>query len=221
MITVLMPVYNAGEYLSRAIESVRAQTVKDWMMVVIDDGSTDPLVSEVLDHVDDLRILVWRLDTLLAEREASCRYATLINEGAAATDSDYLTYLCGDDEYLPDRFERMLARLAEGHDVVYGPQVLQRDGVQFGLRSTYGVLSSAYEAVDLNSVMQTRESFECVGGFPTARSLWRNADAHMWNRLTDAGYRFVPVDGDEPTDIKNFRREGVDDRVIAGLTPWH
>lgn len=41
MIEIIMPVYNAGDPLLRAIESVIAQTRKDWQLWIIDDGSTD------------------------------------------------------------------------------------------------------------------------------------------------------------------------------------
>jgi hypothetical protein len=51
--------------------------------------------------------------------------------------------------------------------------------------------------------------------------MWREADAHFWNRLTDAGYVFVPVDDPErPTDCKRYRDGGIDARVIRGETPW-
>ena len=49
--------------------------------------------------------------------------------------------------------------------------------------------------------------------------LWREADAHLWRRLTDSGRTFFPVPGG-PTDAKRYRPGGVDERVKAGLTPW-
>ena len=39
-----MPAYNAGEYISNAIESILAQTFKDWELVITDDCSTDNTV---------------------------------------------------------------------------------------------------------------------------------------------------------------------------------
>ena len=223
-VTVVMPVYEAADCLPAAIGSVMAQTYEDWELVAIDDGSSDPRVARTLEAAEaDPRVFTVRLETTEAERRESVRYATLINLWATFG-GDYLTFLCGDDFYLPDRLERMVAKLDEGADVVYGAQRMVRDGVEFGVRSCQGVLDNAYHKVDLNSVMLTHRAFDAVGGFPDTpptAQMWREADAHFWNRLTDAGYVFVPVDDPErPTDVKRYRDEGIDARVIRGETPW-
>lgn len=48
IISIIMPVYNAGKYLSRCIESIRSQSFKDWELIIIDDGSNDnsPLICD-------------------------------------------------------------------------------------------------------------------------------------------------------------------------------
>lgn len=40
-ISVIIPVYNAENYVGRCIESVQAQTYEDWQLILVDDGSTD------------------------------------------------------------------------------------------------------------------------------------------------------------------------------------
>ncbi len=41
LVTVIMPAYNTGRYVSAAVESVAAQTYADWELLIVDDGSTD------------------------------------------------------------------------------------------------------------------------------------------------------------------------------------
>src|ERR1039458_3255846 len=103
-VTVLMTVYQASAYLRAAIQSVFDQTFQNWELLAMDDGSTDSLVPMILSEATyDRRVRVERFDPMEMERFASVRYATNINWGAADTTGEYITYLAGDDYYLPDR----------------------------------------------------------------------------------------------------------------------
>ena len=54
-VLVLMPIYNAAPYMRRALDSILAQTFTDFVLLVIDDGSTDAS-GEVIGSVDDPRV---------------------------------------------------------------------------------------------------------------------------------------------------------------------
>lgn len=223
-VTVLLTVYNSGMYLQRAIESVLEQTYTDWELLILDDGSTDPAVHQILDSIEETgRATVCRFDPTPDERQATARYATNINHGASITDGHLLSYLAGDDYYMPTRLERMVAKIQEGYHVVYGPQLLLNEyGQKLGLRQAIGRLDDAFHRVDYNSVVHTRESFEKAGGWDDDPVFWTDADGEFWNRLCRAGYRFVPVDGsDDPTDAKHYRDTSVTMNVLAGRDPWH
>jgi len=45
LVTVAMPIYNAGKYLRPAVLSIMQQTLTDWELYIIDDGSTDNALS--------------------------------------------------------------------------------------------------------------------------------------------------------------------------------
>ena len=230
-VTVLLTSFNRPAMLRRAVESVMTQTYRDWDLVVLDDGSADQRaigwIVPYLTGTPGSRLVCFRPTE--EERRASVRYAELINWGAAHSEGEALTFLTDDDWFLPTRLERMVARLsaADRPPVVYGAQRLWDldGGVRLPhdppLRRTNGVLADAFHRVDHNSVMVRRDAFEEVGGFPTDPSLWRDADAHFWRRLTAAGHLFHPVDDtQEPTDAHLFHDDTVDMRVRHGLDPW-
>src|SRR4051812_12561094 len=59
LVTIIMCVYNAGEYLRPALLSVLAQTYKEIDVVVVDDGSTDGCFEHIDDLLGDSRVRVY------------------------------------------------------------------------------------------------------------------------------------------------------------------
>lgn len=52
LISVIMPVYNAGQYLKEAIDSILEQTLTDFELIVIDDASTDQSITIIQSYTD-------------------------------------------------------------------------------------------------------------------------------------------------------------------------
>jgi hypothetical protein len=223
-VTIALAVYDPPEHLLReAIESVLGQTYDDWELVIADDGSTAPHVHALLDGLSHPKVRVLKCETTDADREQHCRWAFLLNLIAnTRSTGDLLCFLGHDDSYALDRLDRMVTTLDSNQcSVVYGTQELRDElGTPFSIRAANVTLTDAFERVDLNSVMVTRKAFQQVGGFPEEPHAWRNADAYLWRKLTDAGHLFYPVPG-PPTDHKHFRSRCVTDNVLKNLPPWH
>lgn len=98
-VSVLMPVRDAAEWLAEAIDSVRAQTLEDWELVAIDDGSTDA-TREILDEYRrrDTRVRVFA--TTASERGL----VAALNRGLVEVSGAYVARMDADDVALPERF---------------------------------------------------------------------------------------------------------------------
>lgn len=102
-ISVLMAVYNGAAYLREAMDSVFAQTFRDFEFVVVDDGSTDATPSILAGYADSrLRVI-----TLIGNKG----HTTALNEGWRACRGAYVARMDGDDICHPERFARQAAML--------------------------------------------------------------------------------------------------------------
>lgn len=118
-LSVFMPVYNAGEYLRPAIESVLSQTFSDFEFLIVDDGSTDHSV-DIIQSYDDPRI------RLIRQENQGCYPAR--NRAIAEACGEFLANMDADDISLPERFAKQVAYLRENPEVVLvGTHVLGCD----------------------------------------------------------------------------------------------
>lgn len=202
LVSVLLTSWNRPLMLDRAIDSVLTQTFADFELLILDDDSDDPDVPRVIGaYWSHPQVRVYK--SSVADRGDRVRYAAQINTGLALAEGKYVTYLCDDDWYYPDRLERMTAVLeADGPAMVcYGAQDLANGAGEItGTRPAYGVLGKASGVVDHSSVMHTAQAGRDAGGWPEDRRHWNMADAVFWDRLTGAGHMFYPVPGG-PTDV--------------------
>jgi glycosyltransferase involved in cell wall biosynthesis len=99
-ITIHIPCYNYGGFVSDAIESVLAQTFEDWEAIVVDDASTDG-TPEVLAAQRDPRIRVVRHDRNVGN-------IATYNEAIRAARGEFFVILSADDRYRPRFVERVL-----------------------------------------------------------------------------------------------------------------
>lgn len=214
-VSVLLTTYNRPQMLAEAINSVLTQTCQDFELIILDDNSPPDLgmINVLMPVWGHPKVRIYKDDVQPGERAARVRYAVLANIGLALARGEYVTYLCDDDLYLPERLDMMVSRLDEGDcQVVYGSQRCERDGQLQFTRPAAAVLSKASCVVDHSSVMHTRAAGLAVGGWDEDPAHWRQADAAFWDRLTNAGHLFHPV---YPfTDVHRFHAGSVSEAGI-------
>jgi glycosyltransferase involved in cell wall biosynthesis len=114
-VSVLMTVYNGMPYLPRAVESILAQTLRDFRFVIVDDGSTDD-TADYLNRLTDPRVFILR--------QPNQGTAAAANLGLAHCETEFVARMDSDDEALPHRLERQAEFLHAHPDVgLVGTQV--------------------------------------------------------------------------------------------------
>lgn len=114
LVSVIMPAYNAERFLEDAIRSVMAQSVTDWELLVLDDGSTDAtaaIAANLAQQDSRIRFL---------PNEVNMGVAKTRNRGFDLCRGQYVALLDSDDIWLPEKLEKQLA-LAQntGADILY------------------------------------------------------------------------------------------------------
>lgn len=105
LVSVALPVYNAGKYLRMAVASIVCQTFTDWELLIIDDGSTDSALETIRDLVD-VRFRIFRDGT-------NKGIAARLNEAMDVARGCYFARMDADDVSYPERFARQIEALRQ------------------------------------------------------------------------------------------------------------
>jgi glycosyltransferase involved in cell wall biosynthesis len=103
-VSVVIPTFNRAHSIKRAIDSVAAQSLRDFEVIVVDDGSTDDterVVSEA--GIPQLRII---------RHPRNRGAAAARNTGIGAATGTYIAFLDSDDAWHPDKLARQIAALS-------------------------------------------------------------------------------------------------------------
>ena len=127
-VSVVLPVWNRAAQVGAAIDSVQAQTLTDWELIVVDDGSTDDLETALSGYAGDQRIVVVRRPH---EGVSAAR-----NAGLAAARGRYVAWLDSDDTWTVEHLRVMTAFMQrQGHRAAYDVLELRRPGRPPGFRT--------------------------------------------------------------------------------------
>lgn len=106
LISIIVPAFNAAAYLGEALSSLRAQTITDIEIIVVDDGSTDGTGAVAKRHaIEDSRVRV------LTRETPSGKPACARNQALHAARGSFIAFLDSDDRSVPHRLEAALHAL--------------------------------------------------------------------------------------------------------------
>jgi glycosyltransferase involved in cell wall biosynthesis len=182
LVSVIIATYNRARWLPGTIESVLAQTFRDFELIVVDDGSTDNTTA-VLQPFDGRLRYTHQVN---AERGAAR------NTGMRIASGEFVAFLDSDDLWTPTKLEAEVASLRADPSLglVYSDALLIDElGTVTGSLPRYrfrgDVLADVVRQnfVPLSAHLLRRDAFERAGGFSEDRTMSGSEDWEAWTRL--------------------------------------
>ncbi len=188
-ISVLMGIYNCADTLEQAVQSIQDQTYTNWELILCDDGSSDNTyaVARKLAGADNRIVLL--------KNEHNLGLNTTLNRCLSAATGEYIARMDGDDDCLPDRFEKQLDILEKQKDyaIVSTSMILFDENGEWG-RVTIPEFPTPEQVVTGTPihhapVMVRKSAMDEVGGYTEHKRMLRVEDVNLWIKLYTAGYR--------------------------------
>jgi glycosyltransferase involved in cell wall biosynthesis len=191
LVSVVIPTRDRRRRVTRAIDSVRAQTYPHLEIIVVDDGSTDGTADE-LGRVPDVKLL---------RHETSIGGAAARNRGIAEARGEFVAFLDSDDEWLPDKVAKQVPLLLDSdrlgavycrhfnHDDETGVRGEPVVNLNRGDITEHLMSGRCPRTVSLFVVR--RAALESVGGFDERLRGFQDTD--LWIRMS-AQWEFDAVD---------------------------
>jgi glycosyltransferase involved in cell wall biosynthesis len=191
-VTIVIPVYNSARYIGQALDSLQAQTFKDFEVIVVNDGSEDRE----------------ELETILKSHPLSLTYVSQENKGVSAARNaairigrgEFYAQLDADDQWTPDYLEVQLGILKDNPDVtlVYPNATIIGDGVTSGLE--FMKINPSEGEVNFESLVRQKcVVMTCVTARMSAireagmfdESIRSCEDFDLWLRIVQNGGRII------------------------------
>jgi glycosyltransferase involved in cell wall biosynthesis len=114
-VSIITPFYNGSQYIQKCIESIQAQSFKDFEHIIVDDGSIEPEREFVIDFIKKFSNVI-----LISQKNSG--QAAAVNAGIKIAKGEYVAFCDQDDWWLPEKLQKQIAYLESRPDIamVYG-----------------------------------------------------------------------------------------------------
>ncbi len=184
VVSILMAVYNGGAFLTEALDDILGQTLQDFELIVVEDGSTDETPSVLERYAErDPRIMVISNGTNLG-------LAVSLNRGLERCRAPLVARFDADDRYRRDRLERQVAFMNEHPAVGLLASGFRRTDPAGRVLSTVVPPTKdrhlRLRCLFMNSFIHSGVVFRTdlvrsAGGYD--ESYWTAQDSELWSRL--------------------------------------
>lgn len=187
LVSVIMPSYNSERHIAEAIQSVRAQTLPDWELLISDDCSTDSTREIVAGFAEeDPRVRMLPL-------KENAGAAAARNNSLARARGRYIAYLDSDDLWYPEKLERQISFMEERGAAFSccSYEVVGEDGVLLG-RTVRMLDKCDYMGFLTHNLLQTvgimADSSRMDRDLLVMPAMRRRQDAATWLQVLKAGH---------------------------------
>jgi glycosyltransferase involved in cell wall biosynthesis len=185
-VSVIMCAFNAAGTIQESIESVLKQTLTDFELIVINDGSTD-ITKNIIKGIKDQRIV------MIEQENQGPSIAR--NNGIKISRGDFIAILDSDDIAYPARLERQYLFLNENPDYVLigsNAEVVDKDHNYIytsDLPLSWAEINKKFPDAPFyhSSVMYRKSTYLACGGYHTLSKLYIFEDAILLNKMKESG----------------------------------
>ncbi|WP_165601727.1 glycosyltransferase family A protein [Methylobacillus sp. MM3] len=182
-VSIVLPIYNGARWIKRSMLSVLEQSLSDFELIVIDDGSVDHSW-DVISSFSDKRIL--------AIKQPNCGLAATLNIAVRSAQAPYIARQDQDDLSFPSRLQKQAEFLIANPDI---GMVGTSAEIWVGDTKTNRLLEHPADDASIkfnllfdnpfvhSSVMIRRSVFEQVGGYCEDKSRQPPEDYELWSRV--------------------------------------
>lgn len=202
-ISIVMPAFRMGGYITEALRSVGEQSFRGWEVVVVDDHGPDDGTRQAVEAFGAHHPLN---PVRFIRHPENKGVAAARNTGAGSAKGEFLAFLDPDDLWLPNHLRDLFGRFQEdpGIAVAAGPVEIFSDAPEGGAtrvsalsgwqRDRFPASLALYNFIQPSAALIRASAFTAVGGFDENRSIEHIEDYDLWIRLVSQGFRFGFLD---------------------------
>lgn len=187
-ISVIMATYNCADTVEKAIDSILAQTYRNWVMVICDDGSTDNTLSILQDYAQ-----AYPEKFLILQNDRNRKLPYSLNHCLQHVHTQLVARMDGDDWSTPDRFEKQVAYLkAHPECDLVGTGVVVSDGQNVLTTIVQPPVPQPRDMLHCNcfshaTIMTYKRVYDQLNGYSLDPTVERCEDLDLWSRFFAAG----------------------------------
>ena len=181
-VSVVIPTYNHAKLLKKALDSVMAQTFKEWEAIVVNNFSSDDTIEVVNSFADPrIKILNFSNNGVIAASR---------NHGLKEANGDFIAFLDSDDVWYPNKLQKCVEQSSAGYQFICHGELwinsdLTQRPVMYGPASnaTYKRLLFKGNCISTSTTFSAKSLINSVQGFDENPKIITTEDYDLWLRL--------------------------------------